>query len=296
MGERIGFVGLGIMGGPMAKNLMEADYELVLYNRTKEKAEEIAGDGATVADNPREVAENSDIVVTMLPDSPQVEEVLAGEDGVLEGIGEGSLLVDMSTISPVVTKELAEKVAERGASMLDAPVSGGQPGAEEGSLSIMVGGSEEDFERMRPLFDVMGSAATHVGPVGTGQVVKACNQIVVALTIEAVSEALVLGSKAGVKPEKVVEALSGGLAGSAVMEAKKEKFFSHDFDPGFRVELHHKDLGIALAAGREYGVTLPVTAVVDQMLQDLKMRGRGDLDHSAILTLIEESSGHEIGS
>ncbi len=296
MGERIGFVGLGIMGGPMAKNLMEADYELVLYNRTKEKAEEIAGDGATVADNPREVAENSDIVVTMLPDSPQVEEVLAGEDGVLEGIGEGSLLVDMSTISPVVTKELAEKVAERGASMLDAPVSGGQPGAEEGSLSIMVGGSEEDFERMRPLFDVMGSAATHVGPVGTGQVVKACNQIVVALTIEAVSEALVLGSKAGVKPEKVVEALSGGLAGSAVMEAKKEKFFGHDFDPGFRVELHHKDLGIALAAGREYGVTLPVTAVVDQMLQDLKMRGRGDLDHSAILTLIEESSGHEIGS
>jgi 2-hydroxy-3-oxopropionate reductase len=296
MAERIGFVGLGIMGGPMAKNLMEADYELVLYNRTKEKAEEIAGDGATVADSPREVAENSDIIITMLPDSPQVEEVLAGEGGVLEGLGEGSLIVDMSTISPVVTKELAEKVEERGASMLDAPVSGGDVGAQQGELSIMVGGSEEDFERARPLFDVMGKAATHVGPVGAGQVVKACNQIVVALTIEAVSEALVLGSKAGVKPEKVVEALSGGLAGSAVMEAKKEKFFDHDFDPGFRVELHHKDLGIALAAGREYGVTLPVTAIVDQMLQDLQMKGRGDRDHSALLTLIEDSSGHEIGS
>ncbi|CAN5631712.1 MAG: 2-hydroxy-3-oxopropionate reductase [Rubrobacteraceae bacterium] len=296
MAERIGFVGLGIMGGPMAKNLMEADYELVLYNRTKEKAEEIAGDGATVADSPREVAENSDIIITMLPDSPQVEVILAGEGGVLEGLGEGSLVVDMSTISPVVTKVLAEKVEERGASMLDAPVSGGDVGAQQGELSIMVGGSEEDFERARPLFDVMGRAATHVGPVGAGQVVKACNQIVVALTIEAVSEALVLGSKAGVKPEKVVEALSGGLAGSAVMEAKKEKFFDHDFDPGFRVELHHKDLGIALAAGREYGVTLPVTAVVDQMLQDLQMKGRGDRDHSALLTLIEDSSGHEIGS
>jgi 2-hydroxy-3-oxopropionate reductase len=296
MAERIGFVGLGIMGGPMAKNLMEADYELVLYNRTKEKAEEIAGDGATVVDSPREVAENSDIVITMLPDSPQVEEVLAGEGGVLEGLGEGSLVVDMSTISPVVTKDLAEQVEERGASMLDAPVSGGDVGAQQGELSIMVGGSEEDFERARPLFDVMGKAATHVGPVGAGQVVKACNQIVVALTIEAVSEALVLGSKAGVKPEKVVEALSGGLAGSAVMEAKKEKFFDHDFDPGFRVELHHKDLGIALAAGREYGATLPVTAIVDQMLETLKMRGKGDRDHSAILTLIEESSGHEIGS
>ncbi len=296
MAERIGFVGLGIMGGPMAKNLMEADYELVLYNRTKEKAEEIAGDGATVADSPREVAENSDIIITMLPDSPQVEVILAGEGGVLEGLGEGSLVVDMSTISPVVTKVLAEKVEERGASMLDAPVSGGDVGAQQGELSIMVGGSEEDFERARPLFDVMGRAATHVGPVGAGQVVKACNQIVVALTIEAVSEALVLGSKAGVKPEKVVEALSGGLAGSAVMEAKKEKFFDHDFDPGFRVELHHKDLGIALAAGREYGVTLPVTAIVDQMLQDLRMRGRGDRDHSALLTLIEDSSGHEIGS
>lgn len=294
--EKVGFIGLGIMGKPMAENLMEAGYELVLHNRSPEKAEELAKkEDATAAGSPREVAEACNIVITMLPDSPDVEAVVAGEDSVLEGIRDGALLVDMSTISPVVTRELAEKVGERGASMLDAPVSGGDVGAIEGALSIMVGGSEEDFERVRPLFDVMGKAATHVGPVGAGQVVKACNQIVVALNIEALSEALVLGSKAGVAPEKVVEALSGGLAGSAVMEAKKEKFFSHDFEPGFRIELHHKDLGIALAAGREYGVALPVTAIVDQMLEASKARGRGDRNHSALLTLLEEAAQHEIG-
>jgi 2-hydroxy-3-oxopropionate reductase len=292
--DTVGFVGLGIMGKPMAENLIESGYALVVYNRTREKAEEL--DGATVADTPREVAEQSDVIITMLPDSPQVEEVLAGEDGVLEGVEDGALIVDMSTISPVVTEELSEKARERGSSMLDAPVSGGDVGAIEGTLSIMVGGSEEDFERARPLFEVMGKTVTHVGPLGTGQVVKAANQIVVALTIEAVSEALVLGSKGGVSPEKILDVLGGGLAGNKVMEVKREKLLSHSFDPGFRVELHHKDLGIALAAGREYGVTLPVTAIVDQMLETLKMRGRGDQDHSALLTLIEESSGHEIGS
>jgi 2-hydroxy-3-oxopropionate reductase len=296
MAENLGFIGLGIMGRPMAKNLMDANYELVLHNRSPEKAEELAKEGnATVARSPKEVAESCDIVITMLPDSPDVEAVVAGEGGVLEGIRDGALLVDMSTISPVVTEELSEKVREKGASMLDAPVSGGDVGAIEGALSIMVGGSEEDFQRARPVFDVMGKVATHVGPIGAGQVVKACNQIVVALTIEAVSEALVLGSKGGVAPEKLVEALSGGLAGSAVMEAKKEKFFSHDFEPGFRIELHHKDLGIALAAGREYGVALPVTAIVDQMLQASKAKGRGDRDHSALLTLLEEAAQHKIG-
>ena len=296
MAEKVGFIGLGIMGRPMAKNLMEAGCELVVHNRSPEKAEELAKEGnATAAASPGQVAQACDIVITMLPDSPDVEAVVAGEGGVLEGIRDGALLVDMSTISPVVTEELSEKVREKGASMLDAPVSGGDVGAIEGALSIMVGGSEEDFERARPLFDVMGKAATHVGPIGAGQVVKACNQIVVALTIEAVSEALVLGSKGGVKPEKLVEALSGGLAGSAVMEAKKEKFFSHDFEPGFRIELHHKDLGIALAAGREYGVALPATAIVDQMLEALKAKGRGDRDHSALLTLLEEAAQHEIG-
>jgi 2-hydroxy-3-oxopropionate reductase len=296
MAEAIGFIGLGIMGRPMAKNLMSAGYELVLQNRSPEKAEELAKEGdATAAGSPKEVAESCDTVITMLPDSPDVEAVVAGEGGVLEGIRDGALLVDMSTISPVVTRELSEMVREKGASMLDAPVSGGDVGAIEGALSIMVGGTEEDFERARPLFDVMGKVATHVGPTGAGQVVKACNQIVVALNIEAVSEALVLGSKAGVAPEKLVEALSGGLAGSAVMEGKKEKFFSHDFEPGFRIELHHKDLGIALAAGREYGVALPVTAIVDQMLEASKAKGRGDRDHSALLTLLEEAAQHEIG-
>ena len=296
MADAVGFIGLGIMGRPMAKNLMDAGYELVVHNRSPEKAEELAEEGnATAAGSPRDVAEACDIVITMLPDSPDVEAVVAGEDGVLEGIRDGALLVDMSTISPVVTEELSEKVRKQGASMLDAPVSGGDVGAIEGALSIMVGGSEEDFERARPLFDVMGKVATHVGPTGAGQVVKACNQIVVALTIEAVSEALVLGSKGGVAPEKLVEALSGGLAGSAVMEAKKEKFFSHDFEPGFRIELHHKDLGIALAAGREYGVALPVTAIVDQMLEASKAKGRGDRDHSALLTLLEEAAQHKIG-
>ncbi|HYZ06618.1 MAG TPA: 2-hydroxy-3-oxopropionate reductase [Rubrobacter sp.] len=296
MAEKVGFIGLGIMGKPMAKNLMEAGYEMVLYNRTLEKAEELAEDGAEVAANPREVAENSDIVVTMLPDSPDVRNVVAGEDGVLEGIKEGVLLVDMSTISPVVTEELAAAVKENGASMLDAPVSGGDVGAIEGTLSIMVGGSEEDFERAKPLFDVMGKTVNHVGPTGAGQVTKAANQVVVALTIEAVSEALVLGSKGGVTPEKILDVLSGGLAGNKVMEVKREKFLSHEFDPGFRSELHHKDLGIALAAGREYGVVLPVTAIVDQMLLTMKKKGWGGEDHSALLRVIEDLSQHEIES
>src|ERR687893_919882 len=296
MADTVGFIGLGIMGRPMAKNLMEAGYELVLQNRSPEKAEGLAEEGnATAARSPREVAEACDIVITMLPDSPDVEAVVAGEDGVLEGIRDGALLVDMSTISPVVTEELSEKVRERGASMLDAPVSGGDVGAIEGTLSIMVGGSEEDFERAKPLFDVMGATVNHVGPTGAGQVTKAANQVVVALTIEAVSEALVLGSKGGVAPEKILDVLSGGLAGNKVMEVKREKFLSHKFDPGFRSELHHKDLGIALAAGREYGVVLPVTAIVDQMLLSMSRKGWGGEDHSALLRVIADLSQHEIG-
>jgi 2-hydroxy-3-oxopropionate reductase len=292
--ETVGFIGLGIMGRPMAKNLLEAGYELVVHNRSPEKAEELANEGATAAGSPREVAEKCGIVVTMLPDSPQVEEVLAGEGGVFEGIGEGALIVDMSTISPVVTEELAALAKDRGASLLDAPVSGGDVGAIDGTLSIMVGGSEEDFERAKPLFEVMGKTVTHVGPTGAGQVTKAANQIVVALTIEAVSEALVLGSAGGVPPEKILDVLGGGLAGNKVMEVKREKFLSHTFDPGFRSELHHKDLGIALAAGREYGVALPVTAIVDQMLLTMKRRGWGEEDHSALLKIVEDLSGHEI--
>ena len=286
----MGFVGLGIMGAAMAGNLLEAEQELVVHNRTRTKAEQLISYGALVADSPREVAEISDIIITMLPGPPEVEEVVAGEEGVLEGAREGSLIVDMSTSSPLLAQQLARMARERGVRMLDSPVSGGDVGARDGTLSIMVGGEDEDFQRARSLFEVMGETVVHVGGAEAGQVVKACNQIVVALVIEAVAEALVLGSKASVAPERVVEVLSGGLAANKVLDVKGQKFLSHDFTPGGKVEYHRKDLGIALAAGREYGVTLPVTALVDQMFEVLETKGRGSWDHSALLTLIEEGS------
>ena len=295
MAERVGFIGLGIMGKPMARNLMKVGYELTVHNRSRDAVDELAKEGATAADSPKEVAATSDVVVTMLPDSPDVERIVAGEGGVLEGIREGSLIVDMSTISPVVTEELAGKARDKGAGYVDAPVSGGDVGAQQGTLSIMAGGTEEDFSRAKPLFEAMGQTIVHVGQAGAGQVVKACNQVVVALTIEAVSEALVLGSKAGVEPEKILDVLGGGLAGNKVMEVKRDKLLSHDFTPGFRAELHHKDLGIALAAGREYGVSLPNTAAVDQMLASMKQKGYGGEDHSALLRVIEDWAQHAAG-
>jgi 2-hydroxy-3-oxopropionate reductase len=288
--EKVGFVGLGIMGAAMAGNLLEAEHELVVHNRTRSKAEQLVSYGARVADSPRELAEVSDIIITMLPGPPEVEEVVAGEGGLLEGAAEGSLIVEMSTSSPLLARQLAHTARERGVRMLDGPVSGGDVGARDGTLSIMVGGEDEDFERARPLFEVMGETVVHVGGAGAGQVVKACNQIVVALVIEAVAEALVLGSKAGVAPDRVVEVLSGGLAANKVLDIKGEKFLSRDFTPGGKVEYHRKDLGIALAVGREYGVTLPVTALVDQMFGVLEAKGRGGWDHSALLNLIEEGS------
>jgi 2-hydroxy-3-oxopropionate reductase len=288
--EKVGFVGLGIMGAAMAGNLLEAGFELVVHNRTRAKAEQFAQHGTRVADSPREVAELSDITITMLPGPPQIEEVIAGEDGLLVGAREGSLIVDMSTSSPVLARELARSARDKAVGMLDSPVSGGDVGARDGTLSIMVGGEKDDFERAQPLFQTMGETVVHVGGAGAGQVVKACNQIVVALVIEALAEALVLGSKAGVAPHKVVEALAGGLAANRVLEVKGEKFLSHDFTPGGKVEYHRKDLGIALAAGREYGATLPITALVDQMFGVLEARGRGGWDHSALLTIIEEGS------
>ncbi len=291
MEKAVGFVGLGIMGAFMAGNLLEAGHELVVHNRTRTKAERLAQRGARVADSPREAAEGSDVIITMLPGPPQVEEVVAGDGGLLEGTREGSLIIDMSTSSPILAQELARAARNKTVGMLDAPVSGGDVGARDGTLSIMVGGEEDDFERARPLFGVMGETVVHVGGTGTGQVAKACNQIVVALVIEAVAEALVLGTKAGVAPGRVVEVLSGGLASNKVLEVKGEKFLLHDFAPGGKVEYHRKDLGIALAAGREYGVTLPVAAFVDQMFGVLEAKGRGGWDHSALITLIEEGSG-----
>ncbi len=295
MSTRIGFIGLGIMGKPMAHNLMKAGHKLVVYNRSQAPVKELAADGATGADSPKAVASQSEVVITMLPDSPQVQEVMTGKEGVLAGAKAGTLVIDMSTISPVVTQEVAKVAQAQGVRMLDAPVSGGDVGARQGTLSIMVGGSAEDFEQARPIFEVLGKTVVHVGGTGAGQVVKACNQIVVALTIEAVSEALVLGSKADVDPSVILKVLSGGLAANRVMEVRGPNFLQHNFQPGFKIALHHKDLGIALAAGREYGVPLPVTALVDQMLQALKLRGQGDQDHSAILTLIEDLAQHRIG-
>jgi 2-hydroxy-3-oxopropionate reductase len=289
--ERVGFVGLGIMGAAMAGNVLEAGHELVVHNRSRAKAERLAQQGASVADSPSEVAEGSAIIITMLPGPPQVEEVVAGEGGLLEEAGEGSLIVDMSTSSPLLARQLASMARERGVGMLDAPVSGGDVGARDGTLSIMVGGEDDDFERARPLFQVMGETVVHVGGTGAGQVVKACNQIVVALVIEAVAEAMVLGTKAGGAPGKVVEVLSGGLASNKVLVVKGEKFLSHDFAPGGKVEYHRKDLGIALEAGREYGVMLPVAALVEQMFGALETKGRGGWDHSALITLIEDGSG-----
>lgn len=293
MAEKVGFIGLGIMGKPMADNLMRAGHQLVVHDHNP--VDELVRDGAERAATPREVAEASDIVITMLPDSPHVREVVSGEDGILAGASSGQLVIDMSTISPIVARELATLAGESGVGMLDAPVSGGEVGAIEAQLSIMVGGSDADFERVKPLFEVMGSALL-VGPAGAGQVVKACNQIVVALNIEAVSEALVVGSKAGVDPALIIEALQGGLAASRVMEAKARNFLEHDFKPGFRIDLHRKDLGIALATAREYGASSPVTALVDQMLAELQAKGHGAEDHSAILTALEDASQHTIGN
>ncbi len=295
MAERIGFIGLGIMGKPMARNLMTAGYDLVVHNRSREAVDEIAGEGAIPAANPREVAEQAKIVITMLPDSPDVRDVVFGENGLSEAMGEGSLLIDMSTISPVTTLEVVEALAAKGAHALDAPVSGGDKGAIAATLSIMVGGEADDFERAKPIFEALGKTIVHVGAAGAGQTVKACNQIVVALTFEAVSEALVLGSKAGVDPHKIVQVLSGGLAGNKVLELRGESMIAHNFQPGFRINLHRKDLGIALDAGKSYNVALPATAQVNQMFTSMVASGFGDLDHSALLKHIEALAEHEVG-
>jgi 2-hydroxy-3-oxopropionate reductase len=295
MAQKIGFIGLGVMGAPMARNLLEAGYELVVHSRSRGPAEELAQAGAETAGSSREVAERADVVITMLPDSAAVRDVVLGGDGVLAGASSGTLLIDMSTIDPEVSIEVARAASERGVAALDAPVSGGDVGAQEGTLSIMVGGDADDVERARPLFAVLGKTIVHVGGPGAGQVVKACNQVVVAVTIAAVSEALVLGSKAGVDPAKILDVLGGGLAANRVMEMRRRNFLEHDFTPGFRIDLHHKDLGIALGAGDSLGVPLPATAAVQQMMRSLRARGHGGDDHSGLIQIIEELAGHRVG-
>jgi len=291
----VGFIGLGIMGEPMARNLLRAGFPLVVWNRTPQRADALVADGAQRAASPREVAERAAIVVTMLSDTPDVEAVYRGHEGVLAGTGTGSILVDMSTIAPRVARELAAEAAQRGASMLDAPVSGGDVGAREGTLSIMVGGEADALERARPALEALGTRITHVGVSGAGQIVKACNQIVIALTLEALGEALVLGSKAGVDPSAIVEALGGGLAASRVLEVRGPKLLARDFEPGFKLDLHAKDLAIVLATAREIGVALPGTALVEQLFHAERTRGHGQADNSTVVRALEALAGHEVG-
>ena len=287
---KIGFIGLGIMGKPMAGHLIDAGYELVVHNRNRDAVDELVGKGAAEAHSGKEVAEQSDIVITMLPDSPDVESVALGEGGIIEGAHEGLIFVDMSTIAPSVTTQVGEVLAEKGVKSLDAPVSGGDIGAQNATLSIMVGGDEDTFNAVKPLFDIMGQSAILCGPLGAGQTVKACNQILVAVTIAGVSEALTMGTKAGVDPIKIVQVLSGGLARCGVLENRGERMVNGDFDPGFRIRLHYKDLNIIQKTSNDFGVPLPVTSEVFELFKTAMVKGRGELDHSGLLTIIEDMS------
>jgi 2-hydroxy-3-oxopropionate reductase len=296
-GAPIGFIGLGIMGKPMARNLAKAGYDLVIYNRSRDDVDTLLaeGDEFQAAASPREVAERTKAIITMLPDSPDVRDVVFGENGLLPAIDKGHLLIDMSTIAPATAVEVDAALRERDARALDAPVSGGDKGAIAGTLSIMVGGDDGDFHRAMPLFEAMGKTIVHVGGAGAGQIVKACNQVVVAINYAAVSEALVLGAKAGVNPEKIVEVLSGGLAASRVLELKGPSMVAHQFEPGFRVDLHRKDLGIARSTATENSAPIPVTAVVSQLFEAAAAAGKGDRDHSALVTVYEELARFDIG-
>jgi 2-hydroxy-3-oxopropionate reductase len=290
----IGFIGLGIMGKPMAGNLLKAGYPLVVHSRGRPPIDELAKEGAAVAASSEEVAARSEVVITMLPDSPDVELVYAGEKGVFAGAKRGALLIDMSSISPVVTRKLTVEAEKRGLDMVDAPVSGGEAGAIGATLSIMIGGKAAAVERAMPIFQALGKNIVHVGDAGAGQVAKAANQVVVGVTIAAVSEALVLAAKAGVDPAKVRQVLLGGFAQSKILDAHGQKMLERNFKPGFRIRLHEKDLKIALATGGEYGVPLFVTGLVAQMMAAMKSTGRGDLDHSALVTLVEELAKTEL--
>ena len=290
----IGFVGLGIMGKPMARNLLKAGYLVVAHNRSRDAVDELSKEGAQSATSSKEVAERSEIVITMLPDSPDVELVYASDEGILAGAKPGILLIDMSTISPAVACKLAGDAQRRGCDMLDAPVSGGEAGAISASLSIMIGGEAAAVERAMPIFESLGKNIVHVGRVGAGQVTKAANQMVVGTTIAIVSEALVLAAKAGVDPAKVRQALLGGFAQSKILEAHGQKMLEHNFKPGFRIRLHEKDMKIALGAGFEYGVPLMVTGQVAQMMSAMKSMGHGDLDHSGLVKLIEQMASTEL--
>jgi 2-hydroxy-3-oxopropionate reductase len=289
--ERVGFIGLGIMGRPMARRLLDAGFALAVHSRSPAPVNELVAAGAERAASPGEVGAASDVVVTMLPDTADVESVVFGEAGLAGSLRPGSLVVDMSTIDPLATRGFAERLRGDGVAFLDAPVSGGERGAIDGTLSIMVGGADDDLARARPLLEAMGSTIVHVGAVGAGQVAKACNQLVVGSAIEAVAEALVLAAKAGADPAKVRDALLGGLAASRILDVHGERMLRAAFDPGFRLRLHHKDANIVLDAARRLGAPTPGFAVVAAALARAVAEGRGDLDHAALVTLLEEQGG-----
>jgi 2-hydroxy-3-oxopropionate reductase len=291
---RIGFIGLGIMGKPMTKNLLKAGYELVVFDLNKDSVKDVAAAGAIAVSSVGEVARQCQTIITMLPNSPQVKSVALGEGGIFEQAVSGSLYIDMSSIAPLVAKEVGGKLAEKGIRMLDAPVSGGEPKAIEGTLSIMVGGEEADFLEAEPILKQMGASVVRVGSIGSGNTTKLANQVVVALNIAAVSEAMVLAEKAGVDPELVYRAIRGGLAGSTVMDAKTPMMMDRNFKPGFKIDLHIKDLLNALDTAKELGVPLMLTAQVMQMMNVLHERGEGQSDHSALVKFYEDLTNIEI--
>jgi len=290
----IGFIGLGIMGKPMAKNLVKAGEKLVVNDINAGSVAELAALGAEVAQNGMEAASKSEVILTMLPNSPEVKEVVLGKRGVLDGIRKGAILVDMSSISPLASMEIEKAIRSKGAYMLDAPVSGGEPKAVDGTLAFMVGGAEEQFASVKPILGKMGSSVTHVGKIGSGNITKLANQIIVALNIAAVSEAFVLAAKAGVDPLEIYHAIRGGLAGSAVLDAKIPKILDRNFNPGFRVELHIKDLANALDMGQSLGVTLPLAGKIFEIMQGLNGNGLGKMDHCAVIRHYEKLAQLEV--
>ncbi len=287
----VAFIGLGIMGSPMARNLLKAGFEVTLYSRTAQKAEQLAKNGGRVADSIAAATADAQVVITMLPDSPDVEAVLLGDGGVLQSVEPGTIVVDMSTIQPAVSRMLAARGATQGIHVLDAPVSGGEAGAIAGSLSIMVGGDPTAFEAVLPIFEAMGSRITHLGDPGSGQIVKAANQLIVAITVGAVAEALVLLEAMEVDTAAAVKVLSAGLAGSNVLDQKAGKMRTSDYTPGFRIALHHKDMGIAMGMARDAGVATPLGSVASQQMASMVAQGHGGLDHSGVKLLVDQLSG-----
>jgi 2-hydroxy-3-oxopropionate reductase len=285
---KIGFIGLGIMGKPMARNLLKAEYQLIVHNRSRAKVEELVKYGAIPATSPKEVASGADVIITMLPNSPDVELVALGPNGIKEGAKSGQLFIDMSTINPLVSQKVAAELSAIGVRMVDAPVSGGEKGAIDAALSIMAGGDTADFERALPIFNALGKTITHMGPLGSGGFTKLANQIIVAINLTAIGEALVFGTKAGVDPQKMIRALSGGLAGSKCLDQKSEKILNGDFAPGFKIDLHSKDLNLIADAARSIGAPIPTSALVEQFFAALRVRGRGSFDHSGVITLFED--------